>query len=275
MRSAILLAAVSAIVVEAQAPPAPANPLGTLPKMPGGFDPKTCSNEKPVDPSKINPLNQFDGTNVKWPCDFGKPVPYGKVPAGCAKYEVIVARGTSEPGEFGTIVGDPLIARVIRDIGKDARGYPVQYPADASAFTPKAGEDASAALARRDVGPKDVVQRIASQMKDCPNERFALVGYSQGGGVISRAAELLSADQLSKIDAVVTYGAKGTFPKALQAKRLNNCAPGDLCGGLPGDEGHLSYNNKGTVWHDRSAKYLADAFAGKSQGQVFAKTSKQ
>jgi hypothetical protein len=151
----------------------------------------------------------------------------------------------------------------------------LQYPADASAFQPKQGEDAAAALARRNVGPKDIVQRIASQMKECPNERFALVGYSQGGGVISGAAQLLTPEQISKIDAVVTYGAKGTFPPSLQAKWLNNCAPGDLCGGLPGDEGHLSYNNKGTVWHDRSAKYLADAFAGKSQGQVFAKTSKQ
>jgi pimeloyl-ACP methyl ester carboxylesterase len=142
-------------------------------------------------------------------------------------------------------------------------------------MTPKQGEDAAAAAARRDAGPRDVVQRIASQMKECPDERFALVGYSQGGGVISRAAQLLTPEQINKIDAVVTYGAKGTFPEVLQKKWLNNCAPGDLCGGLPGDEGHLSYNNKGTVWHDRSAKYLADAFAGKSQGQVFAKTSKQ
>jgi hypothetical protein len=94
MRSAILLAAASAIVVEAQSPPPaqspPANPLAGFPKLPGMFDPKTCSNEKTPDPSTINPLVQFDGSNVKWPCDFGKPVPFGKVPTGCAKYEVIV-----------------------------------------------------------------------------------------------------------------------------------------------------------------------------------------
>src|ERR1700744_2466722 len=39
---------------------------------------------------------------------------------------LFTARGTSEPGQFGTVVGDPLIARVIRDMGKDVRGYPVQ-----------------------------------------------------------------------------------------------------------------------------------------------------
>ena len=110
-------------------------------------------------------------------------------------------------------------------------------------------------------------------MKDCPDERFALVGYSQGASVISRAASMLNKEQVAKIDAVVTYGAKVAFPPELAIKLLNNCAPGDQCGGLPGTEGHLSYNNKGTVWHDRSAKYIADAFAGKSQGQLFAKTS--
>jgi len=265
MISAILLAAISATAVEAQNLPA------GFPKIPGGFDPKTCSNAKTPSPDKIDPMVPFEG--VKWPCDFGKPVPFGKVPTGCAKYEVIVARGTSEPGQFGTIVGDPLIARVIRNMGKDARGYPVQYPADAGGMG-KQGEDPALLKARREVGPKDIVRRIASQMKECPGERFALVGYSQGGGVISGAAQMLTAEQIAKVDAVVTYGAKGTFPAALQKKWLNNCAPGDMCGGLPGTEGHLSYNNKGTVWHDRSAKYIADAFTGKSQGQVFAKTSK-
>ena len=39
----------------------------------------------------------------------------------------ISARGTSEPGDLGQIVGDPLVARVKRDL-KDAtaQGYPVQ-----------------------------------------------------------------------------------------------------------------------------------------------------
>jgi hypothetical protein len=52
-------------------------------------------------------------------------VPFGPVPAGCAKYEVLVARGTSEPGAFGSMVGDPLVARVVKLL-PEARGYPVQ-----------------------------------------------------------------------------------------------------------------------------------------------------
>ena len=126
----------------------------------------------------------------------------------------------------------------------------------------------------RDAGPKDILNRTSSQMKECPDERFALVGYSQGGGVISAVSKRFTPEQIDKIDAVVTYGSGGSFPPALQKKWLNNCAPGDFCGGNPGNEGHLSYNNQGTIWHERSAKYIADAFAGKSQGQIFAKTSR-
>jgi hypothetical protein len=38
-----------------------------------------------------------------------------------------VARGTTEPGDIGMIVGDPLVARVKRDMpGVEVRGYPVQ-----------------------------------------------------------------------------------------------------------------------------------------------------
>jgi hypothetical protein len=86
MTSAILLAAILATAVEAQNPPT------GFPKMMGGlgFDPKTCSNAKI--PDKIDPMVPFEGSTVKWPCDFGKPVPFGKVPTGCAKYEVIVGQ---------------------------------------------------------------------------------------------------------------------------------------------------------------------------------------
>jgi hypothetical protein len=87
MISAILLSAIWATAVEAQ------NPLPAgFPKMPGGFDPKTCSNAKVPDPDKIDPMVQFETGKVEWPCDFGKPVPFGKIPTGCAKYEVIVGK---------------------------------------------------------------------------------------------------------------------------------------------------------------------------------------
>jgi hypothetical protein len=83
---------------------------------------KVADVKPPEDPLKLLPPGK-----AVFPCDFGAPVPMGKVPSGCAKYEVIVARGTSEPGPLGVIVGDPVVARVQRDMpGVKVRGYPVQ-----------------------------------------------------------------------------------------------------------------------------------------------------
>jgi hypothetical protein len=74
-----------------------------------------------------NPLVPLDGGQVNFPCDMGGGIPLGPVPTGCAQLEVIVARGTTEPGPLGMVVGDPLVARLVRDMkGVKVRGYPVQ-----------------------------------------------------------------------------------------------------------------------------------------------------
>jgi len=185
-------------------------------------------------------------------------IPFGPVPKGCAKLEVIVARGTSEPGPFGMIVGDPLVARVKRDLkGVDARGYPVQYPASMNNNSAP-------------VGIADVQKRIQQQIQECPEEKFVLAGYSQGGAVVTYAANRLSPDQAKNVIAVVLYGAgDGSAVKGELGKRtLANCAPGDFaCPEAGKGPGHVSYNNQGTVWHDRSAQYTVQAFNGKSLGK--------
>jgi hypothetical protein len=70
-------------------------------------------------------------------------VPHGPAPEGCSKHEIIVgkysylsrffsltlmppvARGTSEPGPFGSIVGDPLVKAVVAAV-PGSRGYACQ-----------------------------------------------------------------------------------------------------------------------------------------------------
>jgi len=186
---------------------------------------------------------------------MGAPIPFGKVPTGCAKFEIIVARGTSEPGDLGMIIGDPLVARVKRDMpGENVRGYPVQYPA---------------AISGVEVGVSDIQNRLEQQAKDCPEEKFALAGYSQGGRVVTLAAAKLSSDLAQKVLAVVLYGAgNGTAVQGpLKDRVLANCAPGDFaCPEAGSGPGHVSYNDQGTVWHDRSSKYIVAAFSGKSLG---------
>lgn len=63
---------------------------------------------------------------------FGKAIgPFPQdIPTGCSAFEILVARGTSEPnyevnGKFGIVVGDPVVSNTTLKI-PGARGYPVQ-----------------------------------------------------------------------------------------------------------------------------------------------------
>jgi cutinase len=97
-----------------------------------------------------------------------------------------------------------------------------QYPADATAISVSTGSN-------------DTVQRLSTQDIACPDQKFALVGYSQGAGVMRRAAPAISPSiQQSKILAVVMFGdpglknpARGQFSPMIQTRLFENCAVGD------------------------------------------------
>ncbi|MGK8524235.1 cutinase family protein [Nocardia asteroides] len=96
----------------------------------------------------------------------------------CAAVDVVVARGTHEPGYLGAVVGDPLYDALWQALPVDAQAYRVDYPADLL--------DPSS-ISR---GTQDMTAHILWQAARCPNQRFVLVGFSQG--------------------AVVTHGVLGT-----------------------------------------------------------------
>ena len=89
-----------------------------------------------------------------------------------------------------------------------------------------------------DIGINDVVNRVTSKAKECPNQKFALVGYSQGGMVVNAAATKIPTDLREKVVALVLYGAgngAGGGPKGgsspssdIKQKTMANCAPGDM-----------------------------------------------
>lgn len=77
------------------------------------------------------------------------------------------ARGTGEPGPFGCIVGDPLVAAVTKAL-PGSRAAAVQYPASFNlTYSPQIGMDAA-------------INRLNSQSKECPDQTFVAIGYSQG-----------------------------------------------------------------------------------------------
>ncbi|PNS16976.1 mevalonate kinase [Sphaceloma murrayae] len=152
----------------------------------------------------------------------GVPIKPENVPGGCSDFEVLVARGTGEPdfaqgGKFGVIVGDPVISNLTKVL-PNARGYPVQYPASASLLSPRRGSS-------------DVVARLRRQSSLCPNQKFALVGYSQGAVVMRSAVTSLSSAIQNKIVALVMFGDPAErrgqgedWPGVLRQRNLQICA---------------------------------------------------
>jgi len=199
----------------------------------------------------------------------------GPAPKGCSKFEILVARGTGERGPFGGIVGDPLVATITKAL-PESRGYAVQYPASFNmTYSPQIGMD-------------DTINRLNNQNKACPDQKFAIVGYSQGAGVMHAALgpspgkELpllsnrpkLDENVLPKIVAVVMFGDpgfKGTeippgrfipFPASLEAKLRQNCGPGDpVCDPTgSGYENHLVYIDGD--WQTDSVAFIVAGFKG-------------
>ncbi|GGX19396.1 cutinase family protein [Streptomyces lomondensis] len=172
--------------------------------------------------------------------------------AACSDVELVAARGTFEPGTLGFIVGDPVFSALQKKLtGKSLSSYKVNYPADLS--------PTSAAQ-----GNLDLVNHVKSQAAACPNQKFVLVGYSQGANVVDNSIGISSAGAVvgspivatlpaavePKVAAVLLFGnpiralgksVTGTY----QSRTLDICAKGDpVCESGGGDVGaHLGYRD--------------------------------
>lgn len=182
--------------------------------------------------------------------------------APCSDIDVVAARGTFEPGTLGLIVGDPVYSALQRKItGKSLSSYKVNYPADLS--------PTSAAQ-----GNSDLVNHVTSQAASCPNQRFILVGYSQGANVVDNSIGISSAGAVvgspivatlpaalePKVAAILLFGnpiraigksVTGTY----QSRTIDFCAEGDpVCEAGGGDTlAHLGY----TADADAAATFAA------------------
>lgn len=184
--------------------------------------------------------------------------------AACSDIDVVAARGTFEPGSLGAIVGDPVFSALQRKLtGKSLSSYKVNYPADLS-------------LTSAAQGNSDLVNHVRSQSTACPNQRFVLVGYSQGANVVDNSIGISSAGAVvgspivatipaaleRKVAAVLLFGnpiraigksVTGTY----QSRTIDFCAKGDpICENGGGDVlAHLGYT--------ANAGAAADFAAGK------------
>ncbi|MBH0776402.1 cutinase family protein [Nocardia bovistercoris] len=164
----------------------------------------------------------------------------------CATVDVAVARGTEEPGALGAVVGDRLYDALAQGIPVDSTVYAVRYPA--STDFPSS---VSAGIA-------DLAGHLEAQAAACPEQRFVLVGYSQGAVVVHGAlgTPLLTAAPgihplppylADRIAAVLLFGdplrAVGQGVAGPYAGRTGNyCTGGDaICGGGFVPEAHVIY----------------------------------
>ncbi|MFC8383303.1 cutinase family protein [Nocardia sp. NPDC056952] len=104
----------------------------------------------------------------------------------CADVHLVSARGTNEPGgmwskfHLGTVVGNPVYAAIDDAASGTVDAYRVEYPASL---------EQPASVQK---GNRDLVDHVVRQAAACPNQRFVLVGYSQGANVVDNAIGISS-----------------------------------------------------------------------------------
>ncbi|MBW0269928.1 cutinase [Nocardia sp. MH4] len=165
----------------------------------------------------------------------------------CATLDVVVARGTQEPGYLGSVVGDPLYAVLSAQLSVDTTAHRVEYPADL--LVPSSVSD----------GTRAMTTHVLAQAAACPDQRFVLVGYSQGAavthGVLGSPAMMilpgmwvLPPEVSSRVVAVLLFGdplrlVGGTVAPWYADRTANYCTAGDpVCAGGVFPTAHGAYS---------------------------------
>ncbi|KAI0133750.1 cutinase-domain-containing protein [Xylariales sp. AK1849] len=178
------------------------------------------------------------------------PVPQSTSAADCKTYTVLFARGTSETGTLGTIVGPGLQTSVETALGTANVVFEgVTYAADIAGITAEATGSGPGSVAMN--------SQATTWLSDCPQTTIVLAGYSQGAMVVHNAASKLnSASKISSVGAAVTFGDpfKTELPAGITTAEFHTfCASGDsvcgstgTCAGTGGctsesTSGHLGY----------------------------------
>lgn len=186
------------------------------------------------------------------------------VNADCGSGVVLFARGTSETGTLGTIVGPKLQSALEAD---NIVVQGVSYAADAAGITE---ESSGATGGTGGAGTQAMVAALKALQTSCPGSPVVLSGYSQGAMLVHNTLNSVSASDMN-VKAALTFGDpfKGTTPKGLSASTYKTyCASTDsvcnMSGSSAGDEtgsdsaaGHLSYGSDA----DDAAKFVSGQVA--------------
>ncbi|KAK2067245.1 hypothetical protein P8C59_001001 [Phyllachora maydis] len=160
---------------------------------------------------------------------------------GCKPMVIVFARGTTESGNVGTIVGPPVFQAVAAKVPGGAAKMAVQgveYAADIPGFL--AGGDKT--------GSKNMADLVAKATAQCADSgsQIVMMGYSQGCQLVHNAAKSLPAATMAKVGAAVCFGDpnNGTAVQGVPAaKTLIVCHDNDnICQhGSQIRQAHLTY----------------------------------
>jgi len=168
----------------------------------------------------------------------GEQTTYNQLGGTCTAYTVIFARGTTEPGNVGILVGPPFFDALRSSVGTSA--LTIQGVNDYSASVDGYLEGGDPA------GSAEMAVQIEAAYKACPNTKLVASGYSQGGQIVHNAIGLLPATVAAWISKVVIFGDPDdgqALPNVPASKVDVYCHVGDdIC--LNGDlilPAHLTY----------------------------------
>ena len=167
---------------------------------------------------------------------------------GCRDLTFIFARGTTEMGTMGSVIGAPTAKALLTLVGANGASIQgVDYPASA-AGNAQLGKAGSPAMVK-----------LAQQAKQaCPNTKIVLGGYSQGAMVVHAA---LSEVGPTNVAAIVVWGDPFNgqkFTGVDASKVLENCGSSDfLCdrGTTNASGSHLNYGSSA----EKSAQFIVQA----------------
>ena len=190
---------------------------------------------------------------------------------GCKDVLFAFARGSTEIGNMGTVVGPPTSNGLKKEFGADAvatEGIP--YAASIGTNVLPGGTDTRSKNMMADT--------LNSMAQKCPDSVIVASGYSQGAAVCHRAIEGLDPAVMEQIAGVVTYGDtqklqdRDQIPNFPKEKVKIICQPGDaVClGTLSVLPAHLTYG----VRADEGVAFLVQQIKG-VQAKIKARNAKR
>lgn len=141
----------------------------------------------------------------------------------CMPITLLFARGTTETGNLGTVVGPGLAAAV--QSGEGASNVAIQ----GVDYSASVGGNVAEALGGGD-GTTAMVADVNAVLAKCPNTSIVLTGYSQGGMVVHNTLTQIGAAKAKSVKAAVTFGDPfvGQMPANLATGTFKSfCATGD------------------------------------------------